>query len=142
MVDKIKWISVKNILGYEVRIGDINYGGHMGNDKSLLLFHDARIAFLEFLGFSEKDIGEDKGIIMSEAHVYFKKELFLHDRLTVDIQVEEVTTSSFTLNYEVRYLHDGTEVMHGATRLIAYDYERRKVSRLPDVFLDKIREGS
>jgi acyl-CoA thioester hydrolase len=141
MNDAAKWISAKNILGYEVRIGDINYGGHMGNDKSLLLFQDARIAFLEFLGFSEKNIGEDKGIIMSEAHVYFRKELFLHDRLTVDVSVEEITTTSFTLKYTVRYLHDRTEVMHGTTKLIAYDYEKRRVARLPEGFLEKIREG-
>ncbi len=141
MHDAVKWISVKNILGYEVRIGDINYGGHMGNDRSLLLFQDARIAFLEFLGFSEKNIGEDKGIIMSEAHVHFRKELFLHDRLTVDVSVEEVTTTSFTLKYTVRYLHDRAEVMNGTTKLIAYDYEKRRVARLPEMFLEKVREG-
>ncbi len=28
---------------FAVRIGDINYGGHMGNDKFLLIFHDARL---------------------------------------------------------------------------------------------------
>jgi acyl-CoA thioesterase FadM len=31
---------------YPVRVGDINYGGHLGNDKYLLLFHDARLAYL------------------------------------------------------------------------------------------------
>jgi acyl-CoA thioester hydrolase len=31
----------------KVRIGDINYGGHMGNDAVLTLAHQARIEFLE-----------------------------------------------------------------------------------------------
>ena len=40
---------------YTVRVGDINYGGHMGNDKALLLFHDARLYFLGKYDFSESD---------------------------------------------------------------------------------------
>jgi len=62
---------------YPVRIGDINYGGHLGNDKYLLLFHDARLAYLAGLGASEKDIGGGAGLIMSEAHVRFQAEVFL-----------------------------------------------------------------
>ena len=42
-MNKFKW-------PYKVPISDINYGGHMGNDKSLALFHEARIAFLKHLG--------------------------------------------------------------------------------------------
>ena len=67
---------------YRIRVGDINYGGHMGNDKALLLFHDARLYFLEQHGFSESDIG-GPGIIMGDAHVYYKKEVFRGDELKV-----------------------------------------------------------
>jgi len=35
-----------------VRVGDINYGGHLGNDKFLLFFHGARLNFFSELGFS------------------------------------------------------------------------------------------
>ena len=34
----------------EVRISDINYGNHMGNDRALSFFQDARISFLKQLG--------------------------------------------------------------------------------------------
>ncbi len=30
---------------YKVSIADINYGCHMGNDKALTIFHEARIGF-------------------------------------------------------------------------------------------------
>ena len=30
----------------EVRVGDVNYGGHLGNDALLGLLHEARIRFL------------------------------------------------------------------------------------------------
>lgn len=133
------WIKKENIATFEVRIGDINYGGHLGNDKALLLFHDARIRFLQSFGFSEKDIGENTGIIMSDAHVYFLKEVFLHDMLQADVAISEVTTSSFTLHYSINRKYDRTEVIKGSTKLIAFDYRKRKVVRIPELFLAKIR---
>jgi acyl-CoA thioesterase FadM len=117
---------------YKVRVGDINYGGHMGNDKALLLFHDARIHFLEERGFSEIDIG-GPGLIMGEAHVYFKKEVFRGDELKVYIHIEELTDLSFVIYYSV--LRDDVQVMHGYSKMIAFDYERRRVTRIPEVFI-------
>lgn len=133
------WLSRENIAYFEVRIGDINYGGHMGNEAALLLFQDARIRFLESIGFSEKFIGDRAGIILSEAHVYFRKEIYLHDELRADVAVAEVTTSSFEMKYSIKRTGDGAEVLNGSTKLIAFDYERKKVTRLPEAFITAIR---
>jgi acyl-CoA thioester hydrolase len=120
---------------YTVRVGDINYGGHMGNDKALLLFHDARIHFLERIGFSEGDIG-GPGIIMAEAHVYFKKELFRGDELKLYVHIEELRGVAFELHYTVMRGED--KVIYGSTKLISFDYELRKVVKLPDAFVEAI----
>lgn len=133
------WLSKEQIARFEIRIGDINYGGHMGNEAALLLFQDARIRFLESIGFSEKYIGDKAGIILTEAHVYFRKEVFLHDELYADIAVAEVTTSSFEMVYSIKRSADAVEVLNGRTRLIAFDYERKKVTRLPEAFIRAIR---
>lgn len=132
------WIGLKTICRVEVRVGDINYGGHMGNDKALLVFHDARIAFLEALGLNEKNIG-GPAIIMRDAHVTFRKEVFLHDILTVDVGIDNVTLTSFNMNYTVKKESDGTVMFLGSTGLVAFDYETRKVVKLPEVFLERIR---
>jgi acyl-CoA thioesterase FadM len=133
------WLSKEQIARFEIRIGDINYGGHMGNEAALLLFQDARIRFLESIGFSEKYIGDKAGIILTEAHVYFRKEVFLHDELYADIAVAEVTTSSFEMVYSIKRSADAVEVLNGRTRLIAFDYDRKKVTRLPEAFIRAIR---
>ena len=36
-----------------IRITDVNYGGHVGNDTILSLIHEARMQFLKQLGYSE-----------------------------------------------------------------------------------------
>jgi acyl-CoA thioester hydrolase len=124
---------------YPVRVGDINYGGHMGNDKYLLLFHDARLAFLASFGASEKDIGEGTSLIMSEAHVRFQAESFLGEELEVSVRPRDVLASRFTLDYEVTRSGDGAAVASGYTALAAFDYARRRVTRLPGAFRAKLQ---
>ena len=116
---------------YKVRVGDINYGGHMGNDRSLLLFHDARLYFLEQYGFSEGDIG-GPGLIMGEAHVFFKKEVFRGDELRLYVHISDLRGLSFEMHYTV--LRDEEEVLHGSTKLIAFDYDLRKMVKIPEAF--------
>ena len=99
---------------YTVRVGDINYGGHMGNDRALLLFHDARIYFLEERCFSENDIG-GPGLIMGDAHVYFKKEVFRGDELKGFIHVDDIREISFAIHYSI--MREDIQVMHGHTKI-------------------------
>lgn len=110
----------------------------MGNDKALLLFHDARIRFLKEFECSEKDLGNGVGIIMSEAHVYFLKEIFLHDKLWATVSVSDISTASFGVNYSFIRESDGNEVLRGSTRILAFDYQRQKVARIPGEFLAKM----
>ncbi len=133
-----KWILLKDVARIEVRVGDINYGGHMGNDKALAVFHDARIKFLGSLGFSEHNIG-GPGIIMRDAHVAFRKEVFMHDVLLVDVGIDDVTTSTFNVTYTVRRESDDAVVFSGSTGLVAFDYDIRRPVRVPEGFLEKIR---
>ena len=55
-----------------VRITDINYGDHVGNDSLVAIIHLARMQFLQQYGFTELNI-EGIGLIMSDIFVEFKK---------------------------------------------------------------------
>ncbi len=76
-----------------VRITDINYGGHVGNDSLLSILHEARIQFLRHFGFTEQSIG-GKGIIMSDAVLVYKAEIYYGTTLTVEIGVVETCTAT------------------------------------------------
>ncbi|NIV95939.1 thioesterase, partial [candidate division KSB1 bacterium] len=67
---------------YRVRIADINYGGHVANSAVLNFFQDGRIAYLKSLGdYSELDIGCGCGLILPEANVKYRAEMFHDDEL-------------------------------------------------------------
>ncbi|HCB15290.1 MAG TPA: thioesterase, partial [Gammaproteobacteria bacterium] len=53
-----------------IRITDVNYGGHLGNDAMLGLLHEARVRFLKHHGFSELDIG-GCGLIMTGSSLVY-----------------------------------------------------------------------
>jgi YbgC/YbaW family acyl-CoA thioester hydrolase len=125
---------------FRVRIGDINYGGHLGNDKFLLLFHDARIEFLQSLGLAESNIGDGVGLIMSEAHVNYKAEVFLGDELRVQVRVTDLQAVRFRMEYKITRGVDQALVATGFTQMAAFDYQQRRICKLPAGFRARVGE--
>jgi acyl-CoA thioester hydrolase len=122
----------------DVRISDINYGGHLGNDRYLAFFHEARLRYLKQFGLSEANIGDGAGLIMTESHVNYKAEAFLGDVIEVRIGISETKGSRFLMEYEMIRPSDQRVIGTGYTRLAAFDYSARKLARLPQSFMDKI----
>ncbi|OEU73272.1 MAG: hypothetical protein BA874_12540 [Desulfuromonadales bacterium C00003068] len=121
---------------YQVRISDINYGNHVANSAVLNFFQDARIRYLKQLGnFSELDIG-GCGIILPEANVKYRAEMFLADELEIGVRVTEMGRSSVTMSYRIE--RNGELTAEGTTALIAFDYTARKARRLPQPFKQAI----
>lgn len=118
---------------YGVRVADVNYGGHVANSAVLNFFQDARIAYLAHLGpFSELNVGEGCGIILPEARVFYRAEMFLGDTLQIGVRVEEVRNSSFVMAYRVERSEKLTA--EGTTALVCFDYQARRPRRLPETF--------
>jgi YbgC/YbaW family acyl-CoA thioester hydrolase len=114
---------------YRVSIGDINYGGHVSNAAVLTMFQDARLAFLAQLGpFSETEVG-GCGLIMPEAHLYYRQEMFHGDQLQIGVWITSLKRSAFTLEY--RITRAGVVTAEGSTVMVCFDYQQRKPCRMP-----------
>lgn len=123
---------------YRVTIGDINYGGHLGNDKALVIFQDARLQLLQSLGFSEIDIGNNLGIIMVETGVRYLREIFHNEELITQICVAEIKGKKFSLDYKVTRQPDGNIVLTGFTSFLIFNYSTKKVATMPHDFREKL----
>jgi len=118
-----------------VRVGDVNYGGHLGNDSLLTLLHEARLLFLASKGMSELDAG-GVGMIMSDAALSFKAEAFRGDLLEVHVAVVETGTAGFELAYKVARKSDGKEIARATSSMVFFDYAKRRVAKTPAKFLE------
>ena len=117
---------------YRVGVADINYGGHVANSSVLNFFQDARISYLAQFGpYSEIDLG-GCGIIMPEAHIFYRKEMFLGDELTIGVKSKNLKRSGWTMEY--RSECQGELTAEGETPLICFDYQKRKPCRMPVEF--------
>jgi acyl-CoA thioester hydrolase len=112
-----------------VRITDLNYGGHVGNDTILSIIHEARAQFLQSFGYSEKDLG-GVGTIMSDVAINFKNELFYGDVVSASVAVMNVSRASFDLAYLLK--KNEIIIAEAKTGMVCFDYNRRKVTSLPE----------
>ncbi|UCG93356.1 MAG: thioesterase family protein [candidate division WOR-3 bacterium] len=116
-----------------VRIDDINYGGHLGNDAILSLIHEARVRFLKEYGFTEFNIG-GAGIIMVDSVIVYKSEGFYGDVLRIDISVDDISKSGCDFFYKLTNKESGKEVARAKTGIAFFDYKKRKVVEVPRKF--------
>ncbi len=122
---------------YKIQSEDINYGGHVGNERALLFFQHGRIKYFESLGLSELDLGDGIGVIQKNAYVEYNKQLFLDDNITIAITDIKLSKSSFTVEYEI-YNSDNFKVINGSTLLVCYDYNAKRIKKIPESFKAKV----
>ncbi len=112
-----------------VRVGDINYGGHLGNDAVLVFAQEARLRFLATAGLSEIDAG-GSSLIMTDAKVVYLTQAYLGDELIVDVAANEVKRARFHLVYRLRRPADKFVIALVSTGLACFDYEKNKPARM------------
>ena len=117
----------------EVRVGDVNYGGHLGHDALLSLVHEARLRFLAGHGFSEEDAG-GPGLILADLVVVYRAEAFRGDRLLVEIAACNPGRTGFDLFYRLSKIPAGEEVARVKTSMVFFDYGARRVAAMPESF--------
>jgi len=121
-----------------VRITDINYGGHVGNDTVLTLLHEARMKFLYHYDFSEMNFG-GVGLIMRDVTIEFKKELFYGDSVRVYITVTNFSRVGFDVFYKMVKNEDEIQVAIAKTGMVCYDYSKKKVTAIPEEVAIKLK---
>lgn len=116
-----------------VRIGDINYGNHLGNDSVLSLIHEARLRFLIHHGFSELDI-DGFGIAMADSVVMYMSEGMYGDPLTIEVTTDDFNRYGCDFLYRITNKKTGKEVARAKTGVVFFDYGAKKVVQIPEKF--------
>jgi len=120
-----------------VRVTDLNYGNHLGNDAIVGLLQEARVHWLASLAASEIDLGDGStGIIQTDLALNYLAEGHLHDALIVDTAVIEPSRIAFRLAQRLR--RGDTILALAETGFLGFDYSAGKRAPLPTPFRTRI----
>lgn len=122
-----------------VRITDLNYGGHVGNDNILSLLHEARVQYLASAGYGELDV-EGVGLIMSDVAIEYRAELFYNEELFASVKATEFSKLGFELLYKLEKIKEGKKVVvvKAKTGMVCYDYSQKKIAPLPEAVRSRL----
>jgi acyl-CoA thioesterase FadM len=121
----------------DVRITDINYGRHVGNDALVGLLHEARIRWVRSLGYASELLAEPVGLIMVDLAVRFKAEVEYGDVLRFQLAPGDWSRLGFGLTYLATRVADGAEVARARTGMAFFDYAKKKLSAPPPGFRER-----
>lgn len=120
-----------------VRITDLNYGRHVGNDTMLALIQEARVQWLRSLGYPSELLAELVGLILVDLAVRFKAELGYGDTARVQLAIAEWSRRGFELVYQVTKDGGATEVARATTGFVFFDYVAKRLAEAPAGFRER-----
>jgi acyl-CoA thioesterase FadM len=112
-----------------LRVDDLNYGNHLGNDRVLSLAQEVRVRWLASHGLGELDVG-GAGLILADAALVYRAEGKYGMTLRGDLAVGEVRTRSVELLHRFTDVASGQEIARVKTGVLCFDYAARKVVSL------------
>lgn len=116
----------------KIRVTDLNYGGHVGNDTFLSLLQEARLQYLQQHGYTELSFA-GCGLIMADAAIEYKLELAQGDTIEISVAAAGFDKIGFDLFYQVQLLHEtGNKIAAKAkTGMVCFDYAQKKKTAVP-----------
>ena len=122
-----------------IRITDLNYGGHVGNDTFLSLIQEARQQFLLNYGFEELSFA-GYGLILADAVIEYKKELGYGDTVKISVAAAGFDKYGFDLFYKMEIVSQQQTILaaKAKTGMLCYDYDKSKLMTIPNEAKEKL----
>lgn len=116
----------------EVRFRDCDALGHVNNAVYFTYFEQARLVMGERLGF--RRALDYLGLILVHAACDYKAQVVFGEELEVTVGIVALGRTSFTCEFEVRKVDDGTLVSTGRSVQAVFDYEAERTTPMPPSF--------
>jgi len=113
-----------------VRITDINYGNHLGNNALVGLLHEARLVWLSEAGFTELNAA-GAGLIMSDLAVEYKMQAYWNESISIAIACDNILRAGFEVYYQIKN-KQGAIIAIAKTGMVCFDYNENKVVSIPN----------
>jgi acyl-CoA thioesterase FadM len=119
-----------------VRVTDLNYANHLGNDAMISLLHEARCQFLAHFDFTESNV-DGLGLMVTDLATIYKAECFAGDELAFEVGVMDFNKYGCDIIYRVSKDDGHTLVAEAKNGVVFFDYHQRSIALVPDTFKSK-----
>jgi acyl-CoA thioester hydrolase len=100
------------------------------------MMQEARILFYRSLGFKDEiTFGDGIGQIITDAAIVYEAESFLGDVLLIELGMKDFNKYGFDMVYVLKNKQTNQQVAIGKTGIVCFDYEKRKISSIPETLL-------
>ncbi len=120
---------------FRVHVSDVNYAGHLSNDRVLALIHEARVRYLNQFGFTELNV-DGVGTIQTDAVIIYKSEAFHGDVLKIAVATGDFHKFGCDFYYKITNSHSNKEIARAKTGMVFFDYNARNMVLTPNKFLE------
>jgi acyl-CoA thioesterase FadM len=128
-----------------IRITDLNYGSHVGNDTILSILHEARVQYLRHFGYEELNFS-GVGLIMSDVAIEFKSEIFYGEKIIASVAINDFSKFGFDVYYKLEKEASHAQgdkrilVVIAKTGMVCYDYNTKKIVSVPGEVIRKFQK--
>lgn len=127
-----------------IRITDLNYGNHVGNDTILSILHEARVQYFQTFGFAELEFA-GVGLIMSDVAIEFKNEIFYGEKIIASVTAGAFSKVAFEVFYKLeKQTPQQSRIVVAAakTGMVCFDYSMKRIVPIPDEARNKLAIGN
>src|SRR5690625_1523496 len=124
----------------KVRFSETDMFGHMNNVSAFIYFEQARIEYLQYIGFSLDENG-DQGIpLVADLQCDFHKQVFFNEEIRLYVKANHVGTSSIDIHY--MGLNEKEDIcITGRGALVYVDKTQYKPIKIPQHMVNKLIKG-
>ena len=123
----------------QIRFKDVDMMGHVNNANHLTYFELARVHYFDEI-VNEPIDWSKQGIILAHMEVDYKMPILLTDKVFVFSRISKFGYSSFTVEYIISKLVDGTyvELATGKSVQVCFNYETNSKLAVPESWKAKV----
>ena len=117
----------------EVRMADVNAGGHLGNHCLIALLNEGHLKYMQFKGFPELLV-DGRAMINADLAVVYKSEMFYGNVLAIEVAAANFDKYGLDILYRVTNKSTGKVSAVAKMGMLFFDYAERKIAEVPQRF--------
>jgi len=128
------------VVELDVAWGDMDSYAHVNNVVYFRYFENARIAYLDRVGWSASKVATGLGPILASTSARFRKAVTYPDHLLVGARVTDIQSDRVTFEFRLVSTKFGAVACDGQGVIVSYDYRAASKAPIPAAIRKAIEE--